>query len=601
MRRRLSYDGLVQGRIRRTLSLLAIVYLVLGARFFYIQVIRASHFKEIAEEFRLRPIPLRARRGIIYDRDGKKLAVNVEAYDVAVRPVKITDKGGTAEQIAPIIGWDNKDLLARLHSPKKFIYLERGVDADIGKRVRNLKLPGVEAIRTVGRVYPAGSLAAHVIGFTNIDGDGIEGLEKAYDRYLRGRDGYVIAEIDARGRVIPGTRRHRVEPVHGMDLVLTIDATIQHALETELARSFADYGAVGASAVVMDPQTGEILALANMPDYDPNRVGDYPPDARRNRAVTDLYEPGSTLKTITACAALEEKVVDLDDTFYCSGSMRVGRRRVRCSLHRPFMAGHRACNVAKILRYSCNMGAAGLGLRLGKQKLWEYEKAFGLYEKPGSGMLGETCARSAAADWENWEDVRLVNIAFGQGIVVTPLQLASAYAAVANGGVLMRPHILREIRRPDGAPEKIFGPRVVRRVISERTAGLVSQMLHGVVTGGTGKTGRVDGYRTAGKTGSAQKVVDGRYAPDKFIASFVGFLPITDPRVIILVAVDEPQGIHWGARVAAPVFKEVGRKAMWHMKVPPDDVDDSAPIADGIPGSGSERAERNRPRSGLGG
>ncbi len=285
------------------------------------------------------------------------------------------------------------------------------------------------------------------------------------------------------------------------------------------------------------------------------------------------------MKTITACAALEEKVVDMDDTFYCNGSMRVGRRIVKCSLHPPFMAGHRACNVAKILRHSCNMGAANLGFRLGKKKLWQYEKAFGLYDKPGSGILGETCSSSAPGDWRNWEDVRLANVAFGQGIAVTPLQLASAYAAVANGGILMRAHIVKEIRRADGSSEKVFSPCVVRRVVSEETAGLVTEMLRGVVMGGTGKTGRVEGYKTAGKTGSAQKAVGGRYVPDRFVASFVGFLPITDPQLAILVMVDEPKGTHWGATVAAPVFKEVARKAMWYMKVPPDETGDGSPVA----------------------
>ena len=585
---RLSYDRFVQRRIKKLFYFLAALFLLLMARLFYIQVIRAPYFKAKAEELTVRHIPLLATRGTIYDRSGKKLAVSVDAYDIYIAPSRVRDKADTATRLAPLIGRNRDRLLQVLMTRRGFTYLVRRADVDVWARTKRAKIPGVDAILTSKRVYPAGSLAAHIIGFTDVDGKGIEGLEKAYDAQLRGRDGYVVAQVDARGTVISGSRRKRVEPIHGNDLSLTIDSTIQHALEMELEKSYTSHAAVGASAVVMDPRTGEILAVANMPTFDPNHVADSKADSRRNRAITDLYEPGSTLKTVTASAALEEQVVAPNDTFYCSGSMQVGRRTVRCSLHAPFLNGHGAVNVTKILRYSCNMGAAGMGLRLGKEKLFKYEEAFGLYEKPGTGMPGEMCGWRDR--WQDWPDVRLVNIAFGQGIAVTPLQLARAYSAVANGGLLMRPFVVKEIRRPDGTPEKVFGPKVVRRVVSEETAGMVSEMLYGVVAGGTGKNARVDGYRVAGKTGSAQKVIPkGRgYASGKFIASFVGFLPITDPRAVILVAVDEPKGTHWGATVAAPVFQQVARTAMWHMKVPPDELPvQTAPVA-------GETGERDR-------
>ncbi|HUV05205.1 MAG TPA: penicillin-binding transpeptidase domain-containing protein [Armatimonadota bacterium] len=599
MKRRLSYDQFVQRRTKKLFYLLAIAYLVLAARLFYIQVIRAPHFKAKAEELIVARTKLIAGRGTIYDRNGNRLATTVDAYDIGVRPAAVRDKAATAARLAPLIGWETGELLAKLDSRAKPFYLLRGIDAKVGAEVQEAKLAGIDVLRAMKRVYPCGGLASHIIGFTDVDGRGIAGLEKSYNKELRGADGYSIAERDARGKIIPGSRRERVEPVHGDDLVLTIDSTIQRALETYLEDSFSTYSAAGASAVVMDPKTGEILALANMPTFDPNEVGKSDPASRRNRAVTDLYEPGSTLKTVTACAALEEKAIDLDDTFYCSGSMRIGRRTIRCSLHPPFMNGHGACNVAKVLRYSCNMGAAGIGLRLGKEKLYAYEKAFGLYEKPGSGLLGEVCGWHDR--WQDWADVRLANIAFGQGIAVTPLQMARAYAAVANGGVLMRPYVVKEMRFPDGRPEKVFGPHTVRRVVSEETAGLVSEMLCAVVSGGTGKTARVDGYRVAGKTGSAQKAsTTGRgYASGKFVASFVGFLPISDPRVVIFVLVDEPKGIHWGATVAAPVFQSVARKAMWHMKVPPDDpTSEAAPVAGGTGKTDQGGGRRGSPSHG---
>ncbi len=589
---------IIRTRMNRTLCILALLYLALGARFFYIQVIRAPYFRDKAEEFRLRKIVLPARRGTIYDCNGKELAVTVELYDIQTWPRKIKDKEATAEKLAGIVGWPKEKVLEVISADKRFVFLMRRASTDIGRKVRDAKIYGVEAVPIMSRVYPAGQLASHVIGFTDIDGIGREGLEKVFDKYLRGKDGYIVAEVDARSKVIPGTRRQRVEPVDGMDLILTIDSTIQHSLETELAKSWETYSAAGASAVVMDPRTGEILGLANMPTYNPNKVAESSADSRRNRAVTDLYEPGSTLKTITACAALNEKAISYHDTFHCSGSMRVGRRTVKCSLHPPFMAGHGSCDVAKMLMHSCNMAAAGIAFKVGKEKLFEYEKDFGFYEKPGTGMLGEMTGWPSNPS--KWEDVRLANIGFGQGIVVTPMQLANAYATIANDGVMMQPHVVKEIRRRDGTPYREYKPRVVRRVISADVARSVSEMLHGVCDAGTGKPAVVDGYQTGGKTGSAQKAVNGTYNTGKFIASFVGYLPTSNPRAVILVAVDEPKGIHWGATCAAPVFREVGRMTMWHLKVPPDQTVRTAPIA-GESHSGSRTtggSQRTRERAG---
>lgn len=574
MKGRLSLGKLIDFRFKRLLAVLVIGYLILAVRLFYIQVIRSPHFKAKAEELVVAKIRLPARRGTIYDRNLNKLAITIDAYDIAVRPsVLKKDKIRVLTQLASLLGMDAQSLVRKAEGRNKPFYVMRGADIDVGERVRKAGLPGVDALRTLKRVYPYGQLAAHVIGFTNVDGDGIAGLERVFNKELKGADGYVMAERDARGKIIAGSRKLRIEPVQGKDIVLTIDATLQNALETQLYNgAYEKFHAAGASAVVMDPKTGEILALANCPSFDPNNVRSSDPASQRNRAVTDLYEPGSTLKTITACAGLEEGVIDTHDTFVCNGSVTIGRRTIRCSLHPPFMHGHGSVNVAKVLCYSCNIGAAGIGLRLGAQKLYKYEEAFGLYEKPGSKLDGETCC-TWHDTWRDWPDVRLANIAFGQGIVVTPLQLAKAYCAVANGGLLMRPYVVKEIRRPDGSAEKVFRPHVERRVISERTSSMVREMLHGVVTDGTGKTAKVEGYKVAGKTGSAQKASTSGlgYAPGKFVASFVGFLPVTDPRLVILVAVDEPQGTHFGATAAAPVFREVARTAMWYLKVPPDD------------------------------
>lgn len=598
MRPRLPFDQLIQRRIRKVMLLLVLGYVVLAGRLFYLQVIEHSHYKRKEVT-----IPLLAKRGTIYDRNHKKLAVSVDAYDIFVDPSMVSDKAKVAEQLAPLVGWNQERLLAALEEDRRFTYLLRRADAEVWKQVKALKIAAVGANPTMKRVYPQGKLAAHILGFVDVDGVGVEGIERAYDKVLRGQDGYMRAEIDARREINPISRKERVEPINGKDIVLTIDSTLQHCMEMELAKSYGGHSASGASAVMEDPTTGEILAMANMPTFDPNDVAKSSSANRRNRAVTDLYEPGSTLKTVTVSAALEEKVITPNDTFYCNGAMRIGRRTIHCSLHAPFLNGHGACNAAKTLKYSCNMAAARIGLKLGKERLYKYESAFGLYERPGSGLPGE--AFGLRDRWQDWPDIRVANIGFGQGIAVSPMQLTKAYCAVANGGMMMQPYIVQEIIGLDGKPEVVNAPKVLRRVISQGTATEVSRMLCGVVSGGTGKTARVDGYRVAGKTGSAQKAMThGRgFAAGKFVASFIGFLPLTDPKVVILVAVDEPKGTHWGATVAAPVFQQVAREAMWRMKVRPDSVPSPQPPVAKKTGQEAETAPHDGPptRPQLGG
>jgi len=566
--------------VRKCVYVLIFLYAALCLRLFYVQVIRADFFAHKGKK--IRHIVLPARRGTIYDRNGIKLAVSVQGYDICAHPRMMDkqEKPRVAKELAEILKCHPSEILAKLQANTRFVFIKRRVDARTGLAVKAAKLPAVGAIPVMMRVYPAGGLAANVIGFVNIDGVGIEGLEKAFDKYLRGVDGYAIAEVDAKGIVIPGTCRKRVEPQDGMDIVLTLDSTLQYALEMELRNAYQSHRAAGASSIMLDPNTGEILALANMPTYDPNNVAESDAASRRNRVITDLYEPGSTLKTVTCAAALQEKAIDLDDTFYCRGVLPIGKHIIHCSLHGKFAGGHGQLTVAKVIQHSCNVGAAQIGMRLGKERLHKYEKAFGLYEKPGTGMIGETCGWEDR--WQEWPDIRVANISFGQGIAITPLQLAVVYATIANGGIMMHPHIVKEIRKPDGTSVKTFYPRAVRRVVSREVADRMCEMLQNVCIAGTGKAARVDGYKTAGKTGTAQKAsTSGHgYAAGKYVASFVGFLPATEPRVVILVAIDEPKDTQFGGVAAAPVFREAGRKAMWYMKVPPDDIPKTSPVAD---------------------
>lgn len=582
MRHRLSYESLIRNRTRNLVFILSFFYILLMCRLFYIQVWCGPQFKAKAKALTVRKIPLPARRGTIYDRYGNKLAVSVDAFDIAARPTDIKHKVVTARKLAPLIGMTSDHILQKLRDRDRFFYLKRRLDFDIGQKIKEAKIPGIDAIPTTKRIYPLESLAAHIIGFTNSDGVGLEGIEKSFNKILGGTNGYKIAEIDAKGVVIPGTKSDQVEPENGRDIYLTIDVYLQRSLETELAKSYHDFSAVGASAVMIDPKTGEILALANMPTFDPNNISKSKPRDMRNRAVSDLYEPGSTLKTITACAAIESGAVSLNDIFYCNGRKKIGNRTIRCSLHgAEFRNGHGAVNIAKMLKYSCNIAAAGMGFKIGKERLHNFDAAFGLYEKPSSGMTGES--GGWPDPWEKWADIHLANVAFGQGIAVTPMQMAKAYSAVANGGSLMKPMIVKEIRNPDGTIVLKMNPTVIRRVVSTETAHRVSEMLGGVVDEGTGKNAGVEGYTVGGKTGSAQKAsTTGRgYLEGRYIASFAGFLPVSDPRIVMLVMVDEPKGSHFGAVVTAPVFHEVAKKAMWHMKVPPDALPGHVPSGSG--------------------
>jgi len=552
------------------------LYLAIAARLFYIQVLNNEHYQKLARDIRVRQPKLTATRGDICDRTGSQLATSVPACAVYVNPKQIKDRREVVEQLSEIIGMDMAavDAIIKKAIAKgtTFAYIKRQLPAEIGDKVRKADISAVGVLNESKRVYPCGSLAAHVLGFTYIDGDGQEGIERVENHYLKGRDGYIEAEVDSKGRIIPETRRRTEQPVNGCKVILTIDSNLQHITEEALSASYKKYQAAGATAIVMDPNTGEILAMANCPSFDPNNRKGVKADAWRNRAITDLYEPGSTLKLMTVAAGLEEGIAPTEVLATCTHSgMPIGKRRVRCSLHHPYSSGHGGVDMFMVIRHSCNIGAANIALRIGPDKFHSYLKAFGLLDRPKSGMAGETYFPLPSPD--SWAAIKLANIGFGQGIAVSPLQMACAYGVIANGGKLVQPQIVREIRDENGKLVRAFEPKVVRRVISEEVARKTTEMLIDCVDEGTGKTSKIDGYSVAGKTGSAQKArTDGRgYAPGKYIASFMGFVPARNPKLVICVMIDEPKGSHWGATVAAPVFKEIAQRAMLHFGIQPDE------------------------------
>lgn len=596
---------------KRTVWLLLIFALLYGsivARLFYIQVLKTERYRQFAEQIRLRQLKIAANRGIVYDRVGRQLAVNVPVCAVCAYPAEarwtsdnqktfkprltVEERQTVAQQVSSILDLDRPTIERALSSRRTFVYLKRQLPPEVGDKLHQADLPAVGVLPESKRVYPSGSLAAHVIGFTDIDGRGLEGIEREADRYLIGTDGFTIGEVDSRGRIIPDTRRGSVPPVEGHDVILTIDAYLQHAAEEALAKSVKNYSALGGTAIVLDPFTGEILALANCPTYNPNNRRGFPPRAWRNRAVADLYEPGSTLKLVTVAAGLEEGISPSGVVATCtSRGLTIGDKRIRCSLHAPYLAGHGGVNMPAIIRHSCNIGAASIALRLRPDKMYYYVKAFGLLDRPGSGLSGE--AVLGLAPPQSWPKIKLANVGFGQGIAVSPLQMACAYATVANGGRLIQPQVIREVKDGQGKVVRAFEPRILRTVVSEDTARKMTDMLIGCVDEGTGKPSKIDGYSVAGKTGSAQKPP---YDNPRFVASFMGFVPARHPRVVICVVIDEPKGSHWGATVAAPVFKEVAQKAMWYLRVPPDEQ----PQPETEPGGRPTNVRRLHDRLGAG-
>ncbi len=581
----------VDKRMVWLLIVFGLLYLAICGRLFYIQVLNNEPYQRMADRLRVRQLVLKSSRGTVYDRVGRELAVDVPACSVYAHPCKITDKDSVAKQLAVLMNTDECSLAGHLSGTGKFVYIGRQLSTDVGNAVRSAKISNVGVLEEQKRSYPSGSLAAHILGLTNVDGTGIEGIERSANKQLAGRNGYLIAEVDSYGRVIPESRRGSVAPEDGNDVTLTIDAYLQHVTEEALLKSVEMYSAKAATAVVLDPHTGEILALANLPTFNPNERRNASPEQRRNRALTDLYEPGSTLKAITVAAGLEEGIRPTETVATCSHQgMAIGKRRIRCSLHAPYMAGHGAVDSYDIIRNSCNIGAASVALQLGPDKLHSYMESFGLIDKPGSGLAGEVSMGLGSP--EDWAAIRLANIGFGQGIAVSVLQMADAYAVLANGGKLMQPQIIREVRKSDGTVVRPFSPKIVRQVISKKTANEVTKMLVDCVDEGTGKTSKVEGYTVAGKTGSAQKAstTSRGYAQGKYVASFMGYLPANNPRLVICVVVDEPRGSHWGATVAAPVFQEIGKKAMWYLRVPPDKPDefDVSPNQPGLSAEGAQ-------------
>lgn len=552
---------------RRGLVLLAGVglwILVLLCRLVDLQVVRREEFVKRARRQQERTVELPPRRGAIADRYGRPLAVTAQVDSVFAIPGDVEDPEGTARTLAPILGVGARELSRKLSEPdKEFVWLARRVPEATARQVASRRIPGVRLLKEATRRYPQGTLAASVLGYAGADNQGLAGLEHRFDDEVRGRPARVTLLRDAAQRAVaaPGRwgrlRAEMGEEVEGAGLVLTLDAAIQHAAERELARGVAEYRAKGGSAVVLDPRTGEVLALASVPSFDPNRYAEADPEERRCRPVLDAYEPGSTFKVITAAIAVEAGLVGPDDPIDCGGgTLTIGRT----TIHEHGENRWGVLPLTDVLAHSSNIGIAHVGLSLGKVAYHRGVRSFGFGQRTGIELHGET--PGLLSDVSSWSALTLPTMSFGQEVGVTVLQMARAYAAIASGGLLPQPHLVAEVRRPDGRVLRRSSPAAAR-VLSERTAATVKQMMLHVVENGTGKLAAIPGFTVAGKTGTAQKAAPGGgYSRDRFVASFIGFVPAESPRVVIAVVVDEPKGRIYGGDVAAPVFSAIGAETL---------------------------------------
>jgi stage V sporulation protein D (sporulation-specific penicillin-binding protein) len=515
------------------------------------------------------------KRGDIVDRFGIPFATNLPSAAVYAQPGDIANARVEAQALAPILRLPANRLAHAMREKTSFVYLKRMVPQAIAQRVARLNLRGISTSdEPLGlRVDPQGRIGSTLIGFTGVDNQGLAGVEYAFNSVLTGKPGTVVEDTDNAGRPIPFGRRTVKPAVVGNTVVLTIDRMLEFEAEAVLKRTVEHYHAAGGSAIVMRAQTGEILALANSPNFDPNDYSATPQSAWRNRAITDPYEPGSTFKVITATAALDSGKVSLDDTFPAVDAIEVGNRVIHNADDGLMASGHSRETLDDIVTYSHNVGAAEVALRIGKQTMYEYIRRFGLDERTGVDLPGESGGLIGTPD--EWYGSRLATIGFGQGVSVTALQLARAYCAIANGGNLMRPLIVRSVVAPNGNIVQTYHPRVEGRVMKPQTSAALLAILRDVFSRGTASTIKLPGFALAGKTGTAQIVVDGSYVSGEYIASFVGIVPADRPQYVILIKIDRPQGEYYGSIVAAPTFRDLASRVLWREGVFPKHAADS--------------------------
>lgn len=551
---------LANRRIRLLVGLFTLVFGLILARAVWLQGVRAGSLGRMASRQHHETVAIPAGRGTIFDRMGVQLAIGEQATTVYADPRQVRDARKVALAASRQLGTDANVLYPELTDRKRaFIYVERKADPAKAAGLEQLGLAGLGFYPEERRSYPQGPVAAQVLGYAGVDNRGLAGIELTLDRALAGKSGEETFVKDPFGRAIDVVRS--TPERQGSDVFLTLDHTIQADVEGVLRQTVAQWHAKNATAIVLDPRNGDILALANAPTYDANRYPSAPRARQRNRAVTDTYEPGSTFKLVTVAGALSERLVTPRTPFTLPYAIRVADRVV----HDAEPRGTERFTVASILSRSSNVGAITLAEKLGKERLARWISRFGFGRQTGIDFPGES--PGIVLPPQLWSGSTIGNVPIGQGVAVTPVQMAAAYAAIANHGQWIQPHLVDHIGSgPGGRPHLVR-----RRVVSERIDAKLVSMLKNVVVGGTGTFAAIDGYQVAGKTGTAQKPdAHGAYSKSRFVSSFVGFVPASAPRLVILVVVDEPKGVVWGGVVAAPAFQQIARFALQYLEVPPD-------------------------------
>jgi len=532
-------------------------------RLVYLQIFRYGSFEQRAQHQQQRTEEVSAKRGIIYDRQGRELAMSISVDSVFAVPTEMPNPASTISLIARITKQDPRDLLARCQAAKTFCWLARKPEPEISARIHSLNLRGVYFQKESKRYYPKNELAAQVLGYVGMDDAGLSGVEREYEGRMHGRPGQMVISVDAHKKWFGSVEK---QPEPGENIVLTIDEKIQYIAERELETAMQQTRAIAGTVVVENPRTGEILALANRPTFNPNLSREITPDKLKNHAVSDVYEPGSTFKLVTIAGALEEKVTRPDEVFDCQmGSIVFNGMRIHDS--RP----HGLLSVSDVLAESSDVGSIKIGLRLGEDRFYKYIRGFGFGQQTGIELPGET--RGMTKPVSRWSKVSIAAISMGQEIGITPLQLVGLISTMANDGVYVAPRIVAATTTPQSTPQQIaFHPANERRIISAFTSAEMRQMMQGVVLHGTGTKARLIGYTSAGKTGTGQKVdpLTHAYSHTKYVASFAGFAPINNPAVTIAVVLDSAVGLHQGGQISAPVFTRIAQQVLEYLHTPHD-------------------------------
>jgi len=543
----------------------ALFYLIIAGRAVYLQVHCSNELSKKAADQYEKTLTIQGKRGVIYDRNRREMAVSIDVVSSAAYPGRMqnTDTAATSEALAKVLNINSRQLRLKLISKRSFIWLKRQVTPDEEKSLRSLGIEGIDFIPEHSRFYPNRSLGSQIIGFTGLDGHGMEGIEFYYDSYLKGAERKITVLKDARGKKFE-EEQDKQNDYSGNNVILTIDRTIQYITEKILKETVETFSAKSGMAVVMDPGTGAVLALANVPLFNPNSYKNFSREVWRNRCITDAFEPGSTMKIFSAAAAIESGGCTPDTIFYCEkGKYRIGNDTVHDT------NSHGWLTLSKIIKYSSNIGAMKMSEMIGPEAMYNTLKKFGFGEKTGMDFPGETSG--SLAPYKQWSKLSAGTIAFGHGISASAIQMASALSAIANKGVLMKPYIVEAVTNRNGEILRQFAPTKVRNAISEQTAETIKNMMIAVTEeGGTGIRAALEGYTVCGKTGTSRKLnKKGLYSREAYLASFVGFAPVEAPRIAVVVIIDEPKGQQYGGLVAAPAFKQIVQEIFNYLNIPP--------------------------------